>query len=72
MVKWDDVCHPKHEGGLRITPIHAMNKALEAKWLLRFAKEDNALWKNMMKVNYDVDRFRWSSKKSPCPHGAKC
>jgi len=34
-----------------------MNKALKAKWLWRFAKEDNTLWKNMVKVTHDVDRF---------------
>jgi len=30
-VKWDDVCHPKQEGGLGIGPLCDMNKALKAK-----------------------------------------
>jgi len=49
-----------------------MNKALKAKWLWRFAKKDNTLWKNLVKMKYDVDRLgRWS-KKSPNPHGVGC
>jgi len=59
MVKWDDVCHPQHKGGLGTRPLRDMNKALQAKWLWRFAKEDNILWKNIAKVKYDVDRFGW-------------
>ena len=37
-VKWDDVCHPKREGGLGIRSLHDMNKALKAKWLWRFCE----------------------------------
>jgi len=32
-VKWDDVCHPKHEGGTCIGPLRDMSKAHKAKWL---------------------------------------
>lgn len=49
-----------------------MNNALKAKWLQRFVKEDNTLWKNMVKVKYEVDRFGWWSKKSPYPHELGC
>ena len=71
-VKWGDVCHSKQKGGLGIRPLCDINKALKAKWLWRFAKEDNTLWKNMVKVKYDVDRLGWWSKKSPHPHGVGC
>ena len=49
-----------------------MNKALKVKWLWRFAREDNTLWKNLLKVKYDGDRLGWWSKKSPNPHGVGC
>jgi len=71
-VKWDDVCLPKREGGLDIKPLRDMNKALQAKWLWRFAREDNTLWKNLVKMKYDVDSLGWWSKKSPNPHGVGC
>jgi len=49
-VKWDDVCHPKQEGGLGIRLLCDINKAFKAKWLCRFEKEDNTLWKNVVKM----------------------
>ena len=49
-VKWDDVCHPKQEGGLGIRLLCDINKACKAKWLCRFEKEDNTLWKNVVKM----------------------
>ena len=71
-VKWDDVCLPKREGGLGIRPLRGMNKALKVKWLWRFAREDNTLWKALLKMKYDVDKLGWWSKKSPNPHGVGC
>jgi len=49
-----------------------MNKALKVKWLWRFPREDNTLWKNLLKMKYDVARLGWWSKKSPNPHGVGC
>jgi len=49
-----------------------MNRVLKAKWLWRFVKEDNTLWKNMLKMKNVVNRFGWWSKKSPQPHGLGC
>ena len=57
---------------LGIRSLHAMNEALKAKWLWWCAEEDNTLWKSMVNVKYDVDRFGWLSKKSPYPHGVGC
>jgi len=71
-VKWEDICHPKREGGLGIRSLQDMNKALQAMWLWRFAKEDNTLWKNMVKLKYGIDRLgRWS-KTSTHAHGVGC
>jgi len=71
-VKWEDICHPKREGGLGIRPLRDMNKALKAKWLWRFAKEDNTLWKNVVELKYGIDGLGWWSKKSNHPHGVGC
>jgi len=49
-----------------------MNKTLKAKWVWTFLKEDYTLWKNMVKVPCDVDRFGWWNRKSPHPHEVKC
>ena len=38
-VCWDEICHPKEDGGLGIRPIRSMNKVLKTKWLWRFASE---------------------------------
>jgi len=70
-VRWDDVCLPKREG-LGIRPLRDMNKALKVKWLWRFAKEDKTLWKDLLKMTYDVDKLGWWSKKSSNPHGVGC
>jgi len=54
-VNRDEVCHPKQEGGLGIRPLRVMNEVLKTKWLWRFAKEDDAMWKNVIKAKYGID-----------------
>jgi len=70
-VKCNGVCRPKQERGLGIRPLCVMNDALKAQWLWRFAKEDDAMWKNVIKAKYGIDEFGWS-KKSSCSHGVGC
>ena len=41
-----------------------MNEALETKWFWMFAKEDDSLWKKMIKAKYEVDDVGWSKKSS--------
>lgn len=38
LVAWDDICKPKHRGGLGIVKINKANKALLSKWLWHFWK----------------------------------
>ena len=54
-VSWNEVCCPKHEGGLGIRPLRVKNDALKTKWLWSFAKEDDAMWKNVIKAKYGID-----------------
>ena len=58
-VNCDEVCRPKQEGGLGNRPLRVMNEALKTKWLWRFAKEDNAMWKNVIKAKYGIDNLGW-------------
>ena len=46
-----------------------MNEASKTKWLWRFAKEDNAMWKNVIKEKYGIDDLGWWSKMSSFSHG---
>jgi len=71
-VNWDEVCHPKQEGGLGIRRLRIMNEALKTKWLWRFAKEYDAMWKNVIKAKYGINELGWWSKKSSYSHGVCC
>ena len=68
-VNWDEVCRPKQEVGLGIRPLCVMNEVLKTKWLWRFAKEDNAMWKNVIEAKYGIDDLGWWSKMSSSSHG---
>lgn len=42
LVKWDNVCRSKNEGGLGIRPIRQMNCALLGKWLWRIGEDNDS------------------------------
>lgn len=44
LVKWEDVCRPRHMGDLGMGRIKEKNMALMGKWLWRFSTEGDALW----------------------------
>ena len=44
LVKWDNVCKPTKEGGLRIRKTSMMNLAFLAKLGWKMESDDNALW----------------------------
>jgi len=48
-----------------------MNEALKAKWLWRFAKEEDALWRKAVIMKYRVDSLGplgWWCKKNSYAH----
>jgi len=67
-VNWDEVYRPKQEGGLGIKPLRIMNDALKIKWLGRFAKGEDSMWKNVIKVKYEIDDLGWWTKSNSYSH----
>ncbi|KAK0598705.1 hypothetical protein LWI29_037213 [Acer saccharum] len=54
-VNWDTVCKSKLHGGLGIGRMAVKNKALIAKWVWRFSKEDSSLWRRVIIARYGLD-----------------
>ena len=62
LVGWDKVCAPIANGGLGIKKITTFNKALLGKWMWRFGKEEDWLWKRVVVSKYEKDLGGWTSK----------
>jgi len=43
-----------------------MIEALKAKWLCKFAEEEDAMWKNMVETKCGVDILAGEKKESVC------
>ena len=55
LVGWDKVCAPIANGGLGIRKLTTFNKALLGKWLWRFGKEEDRLWRRVVASKYGED-----------------
>ncbi|XP_026448108.1 uncharacterized protein LOC113348517 [Papaver somniferum] len=62
LVKWSVLYKRKKYGGLGNKILKKMNQALLSKWLWRFAKEDDVLWRNIIAEKYGIDGVEWLSK----------
>ncbi|KAK3229124.1 hypothetical protein Dsin_001005 [Dipteronia sinensis] len=66
-VNWGEVCNRKAKGGLGIGRILDKNKALLVKWIWRFEKEDQSLWRRVICSKYKVDEislyWNWHESK---------
>lgn len=69
MVKWKDVKNPFNQGGLGIRSLAEMNKALQAKWLWKFLKEDGCLWRRIVQLQWGNFESCNAGRRDRKPHG---
>ncbi|GJV40575.1 RNA-directed DNA polymerase, eukaryota, reverse transcriptase zinc-binding domain protein [Tanacetum coccineum] len=63
-VKWCKVLASKDKGGLGVSSLFALNRALLIKWVWRFKTQNNLLWTRVIKaIHGDKGRFGIGSKK---------
>ena len=62
LVGWDKVCASIANGGLGIRKLTTFNKVLLGKWLWRFGKEEERLWRRVVALKYGEERGGWTSK----------
>nr|GEW82759.1 RNA-directed DNA polymerase, eukaryota, reverse transcriptase zinc-binding domain protein [Tanacetum cinerariifolium] len=54
-VKWKGVLASKEKGGLGVSSLYALNRALMMKWVWRFYSQKESLWERVIKAFYDDD-----------------
>uniref|UniRef100_A0A2N9FD38 SMP-LTD domain-containing protein n=1 Tax=Fagus sylvatica TaxID=28930 RepID=A0A2N9FD38_FAGSY len=69
LVGWNTVCRPIANGGLGIRRVVMTNRALLGKWLWRFGREENHLWRRVIVAKYGLDMGGWFSLKPRGTHG---
>ncbi|RVX01772.1 LINE-1 reverse transcriptase-like [Vitis vinifera] len=64
LIKWEVVCTDKKKGGLGLRKLIWLNKALLGKWIWRFARAKEELWKKVLEAKYGKEEFGWRTKKA--------
>ncbi|RVW72592.1 Transposon TX1 uncharacterized 149 kDa protein [Vitis vinifera] len=64
LVSWEKVCVSKEKGGLGLRKIVQLNKALLGKWVWRFARARDGMWKRVLVAKYGQEDFGWRTKKA--------
>ncbi|RVW28164.1 Calcium-transporting ATPase 10, plasma membrane-type [Vitis vinifera] len=59
LVSWEKVCVSKEKGGLGLRKIAQLNKALLGKWVWRFARAKDEMWKRVLVAKYGQEDFGW-------------
>ncbi|GJZ69586.1 RNA-directed DNA polymerase, eukaryota, reverse transcriptase zinc-binding domain protein [Tanacetum coccineum] len=54
-VKWNNVLTSKKKGGLGVSSLYALNRALMFKWVWRFTTQKNSLWARVVKAIHGED-----------------
>ncbi|KAL0407933.1 UNVERIFIED_CONTAM: putative mitochondrial protein [Sesamum radiatum] len=68
-VAWDEICHPKEEGGLGIRHIQSWNVALLARVLWNVHRKADTLWVKWVNEVYlrGISLWDWQPKKGDSP-----
>jgi hypothetical protein len=69
LVGWNTVCSPIDQGGLGVRKVNVINRALLGKWMWRFGREEDLLWRRVIAAKYRVEWGGWISKKAKRAHG---
>ncbi|RVX23098.1 putative ribonuclease H protein [Vitis vinifera] len=64
LIKWEVVCMDKKKGGLGLRKLIWLNKALLGKWIWRFARAKEELWKKVLEAKYGQEEFGWRTRKA--------
>uniref|UniRef100_A0A2N9F8U3 Reverse transcriptase domain-containing protein n=1 Tax=Fagus sylvatica TaxID=28930 RepID=A0A2N9F8U3_FAGSY len=62
LVSWSKICEPVCRGGLAIKNLRSFNQALLGKWLWRYGRERDALWRRVVEAKYGSLWGGWCSK----------
>ncbi|GKB14500.1 RNA-directed DNA polymerase, eukaryota, reverse transcriptase zinc-binding domain protein [Tanacetum coccineum] len=54
-VKWKSILTSKEKGGLGVSSLYALNRALMFKWVWRFFTQGSSLWARVIKAIHGVD-----------------
>jgi hypothetical protein len=63
LVNWNRICTPLKSNGLGVHNLIQFNQDLLGKWLWRYARERDALWRLVIEVKFDSLRGGWCSKE---------
>ncbi|GKA60514.1 RNA-directed DNA polymerase, eukaryota, reverse transcriptase zinc-binding domain protein, partial [Tanacetum coccineum] len=62
-LKWSNVLSSKEKGGLAVSSLYALNRALMCKWVWRFTTQKNLLWARVIKAIHGEDGKNGSGSK---------
>ena len=68
LVNWKVVCTDKGQGMLGVRRLSFLNRALLRKWVWRFAKDFDGIWKRLMNIKYGKEAHGWRSKEAQGPY----
>jgi hypothetical protein len=63
LVNWNKICTPLQSGGLGVHNFIQFNRALLGKWLWKYGREREALWRMVIDVKFESLRGGWYSKE---------
>jgi hypothetical protein len=63
LVNWNKICTPLHVGGLGVHNFIQFNRALMGKWLWRYGREREALWRLVIDAKFESLKGGWSLKE---------